>query len=216
MQKFVGRVVDSKGAPVGQVSIQVNLAGSSAASIFSDNGVTAKANPFINNTNGTFEFYADDGRYDIVPSKTGLTLTPILDFSMVDPTATGDTVVFAFHIAVGATIPQNSTVFLGPHGHETADTLVGIRVPRNGTITKLICGSNTIPASGQVYTWTLMVSGVAQTLAVTHETGDGGSPPAAVGAIIVTEGARISVRLIVGATAGSLAGGSAVLLMEMG
>lgn len=85
MQKFVGRAADAKGAPVGGVTITVNVAGGSAASIFSDNGVTAKANPFLNNNNGTFEYYAADGRYDIVPSKTGMVLSSILDFAMSDP-----------------------------------------------------------------------------------------------------------------------------------
>jgi hypothetical protein len=73
MQKYTGVVIDAKGAPMAGVTVQVNVAGGSAASIFSDNAATAKANPFINDANGSFEFYAANGRYDIVLSKTGVT-----------------------------------------------------------------------------------------------------------------------------------------------
>jgi hypothetical protein len=73
MQKYTGVVIDAKGAPMAGVTVQVNVAGGSAASIFSDNSATAKANPFINDANGSFEFYAANGRYDIVLSKTGVT-----------------------------------------------------------------------------------------------------------------------------------------------
>ncbi len=73
MQKYPGVVIDAKGGPLSGVTVQVNVAGGSAATIYSDNGVTAKANPFVNDANGSFEFYAANGRYDLVLTKTGVT-----------------------------------------------------------------------------------------------------------------------------------------------
>jgi len=89
MQKYSGVVIDAKGAPMTGVTVTVNVAGGGAASIFSDNGVTSKANPFTNDANGSFEFYAANGRYDIVLAKTGVTFVAAdtSDVALFDPLA---------------------------------------------------------------------------------------------------------------------------------
>lgn len=53
-------------------TVTVYLAGTSTlATIYSDNGVTPKANPFTADAQGRFNFYAANGFYDIQTSATG-------------------------------------------------------------------------------------------------------------------------------------------------
>jgi hypothetical protein len=54
------------------------------ASIFGDNGVTPKANPFIAGSDGSWFFYAANGRYDISLVATGLSKT-LGDVLLNDP-----------------------------------------------------------------------------------------------------------------------------------
>lgn len=75
MQKYADDVftLDSSNNPVpnSEASVTVYIAGtSSVASIFSDDGVTPKANPFVVEADGSLEFYAANGRYDIVVEKS--------------------------------------------------------------------------------------------------------------------------------------------------
>lgn len=59
---------DQYGRALGGATVTVYNAGTATpASIFSDNGVTAKSNPFLTNAfDGSFNFYADNGVYDLV------------------------------------------------------------------------------------------------------------------------------------------------------
>lgn len=66
MQKYQDVIQDQAGNALSGWSVTVNLTGTStAASIFSDNAFTVKANPFVNNTDGTFAFLAANGEYDL-------------------------------------------------------------------------------------------------------------------------------------------------------
>jgi hypothetical protein len=88
MQKLAMAVIDAKGAPMTGVTVTVKDAGTANnASIFSDNGSTAKANPFLNDANGSYEFYAANGRYDIQLVKTGVTFVAAdtSDIALYDP-----------------------------------------------------------------------------------------------------------------------------------
>lgn len=85
MQKFVNSVADSTGAPVAGASVQVNVQGGGAATIYSDNGVTVTTNPLTTDTNGSFSFYAADGRYQVVISGSNIQTQTINDLLLVDP-----------------------------------------------------------------------------------------------------------------------------------
>jgi hypothetical protein len=87
VQRFRGVITDSKGAPVSGVTVEVRLAGlATVATIYSDDGVTTRANPFTNDANGSFEFFAANGRYDLIPTKAGLTFdnADFTDIRLVD------------------------------------------------------------------------------------------------------------------------------------
>jgi hypothetical protein len=72
VQRLFGVVRDGAGNALATVTVQVLLKGTATpATIFSDNVGTVLANPFTNNADGTYQFYAANGRYDIVLTKAG-------------------------------------------------------------------------------------------------------------------------------------------------
>lgn len=91
MQKYVNAIASTNGGlgiagtPVAGASVQVNVHGGGAATIYSDNGVTVAPNPLTTDTNGAFSFYAADGRYDLVISGPNINTTTIGDVLLVDP-----------------------------------------------------------------------------------------------------------------------------------
>jgi hypothetical protein len=89
MQKYVNDIATVVGgslAPLASASCAVYLTGTTTlASLYSDNGVTALTNPTTSSATGRLQFYAADGRYDIVCSKTGFTTTTITDVLLEDP-----------------------------------------------------------------------------------------------------------------------------------
>jgi hypothetical protein len=71
-KKVHGVARDSEGNVIGQATIGIYLAGTSTlTTIYSDNGVTEKANPFPADDDGAYEFYIDSGLYRLKISKTG-------------------------------------------------------------------------------------------------------------------------------------------------
>jgi len=65
-------VRDQAGNPVDGVAVTVYLAGTTTkAAIYSDDGTTRLANPFLTGPGGVVVFYAPTGRYDISYSKPG-------------------------------------------------------------------------------------------------------------------------------------------------
>lgn len=91
MQKYVNAVANTNGglgiagAPVAGASVQVNVHGTQTpATIYSDNGVTVASNPLTTDNNGSFYFYAADGRYDLVISGPNITSISVNDILLVD------------------------------------------------------------------------------------------------------------------------------------
>ena len=66
MERYRNNIQDQFGNAISGVTVTVRLESSGAlATIFSDNSLTAKSNPFDNDPDGEFFFYAADERYDI-------------------------------------------------------------------------------------------------------------------------------------------------------
>lgn len=55
------------------------------AIIYSDNGVTQKTNPTTTDSNGSFNFYAADGRYSLEITGTDITTRNVIDILLEDP-----------------------------------------------------------------------------------------------------------------------------------
>lgn len=64
--------------------MQVNVHGGNIATIYKDNGITVAANPLTTDSNGRYEFYAADGRYDIIISGASIPTLQLTDISIVD------------------------------------------------------------------------------------------------------------------------------------
>src|SRR5258708_21084550 len=96
MQRYQDSVLQAPlSTPIVGASVQVNIFGGGAATIYSDNGITVAPNPTLTDANGRFAFYAADGRYTLVTSKTGFTTQTISDVLLADPAQeSADTLLF--------------------------------------------------------------------------------------------------------------------------
>jgi hypothetical protein len=85
MQKYMNNILSfsQNTIPLSMATITVQQLGINSV-IYSDNGVTATANPLMTDVNGYFEFYAPDGRYDLVISKAGYGSSVITDVLLED------------------------------------------------------------------------------------------------------------------------------------
>ncbi len=92
-----------------QCQISVFLTGTlTLATLFSDNAATPKANPFTANTDGSFYWYAANGRYDVRMSGGGLPAPVTLgDVLLADP-ATGGTTVSSITAGAGISVNANT------------------------------------------------------------------------------------------------------------
>ena len=123
MQKYINNIVTSNLAPVAGASVTVNVLGGSAATIYSDNGVTTTANPLVTDSNGNFSFYAADGRYSLSISGTGILPYTVNDILLEDPADNAQVIVpwtptdasgagLVFTQAAGTCIKTGKQVFI--------------------------------------------------------------------------------------------------------
>src|SRR5258708_14764018 len=96
MQRYQDSVLQAPlSTPIVGASVQVNIFGGGAATIYSDNGITVAPNPTLTDANGRFKFYAADGRYTLIISKTGFVTQTISDVILADPAQeSADTLLF--------------------------------------------------------------------------------------------------------------------------
>lgn len=155
MQRYFGVLQDVSGNAIVTATLYVYLANTTtAATIYSDNGSTTKDNSFLTDaTDGTYEFWAANGVYDLVFSKTGYTFTDAdtADIQLFDPaedvqtTSTGN-VGTGEDTLLSYTMPAN-TLFLNDHVVRITAWGTTAANANNKTI-KLIFGSTTIISSG--------------------------------------------------------------------
>jgi hypothetical protein len=104
MQKYENNIQDQFGNELKGNTITVrNVVGGAVASIFSDNGVTPKGNPFVASSS-EFLFYAANGRYDIFI--TGPVTDSFLDVVLFDEAnlAVGSNLIIAEKSAAAALV----------------------------------------------------------------------------------------------------------------
>lgn len=114
MQNYVNditTVVDGKLEPLSNAAVTVYVGGTSTlATLYSDNGITVTSNPFISSNTGRVAFYAEDGRYDLVVSKTGYNSVSISDIIFDDPAVyTGPTSIVVNNASPALAIEQQGT-----------------------------------------------------------------------------------------------------------
>lgn len=116
MQKYIDTVLVENPdgvAALQAATITVYQAGTTTlAAIYSSNAGVGKSNPFTSDSLGRIEFYAADGRYDILVEKTGYASQTIYDVLLEDPVTASDA---TFN---NVTLNGNTTV-----GDASSDTL---------------------------------------------------------------------------------------------
>jgi hypothetical protein len=105
-------------------------------SLWADDGGTTKSNPFTNDVDGTLEFYAPNGRYDLVFTKAGITFTDANSSDVVlwDPRDDSAAVIYRDDFLAPLGITAGNLISGGHHylytGQITAVT--GTTTYRNG------------------------------------------------------------------------------------
>ncbi len=85
MQRHSDAVLDQFGNAVEGAEVAVLDAQGALATLYSDNGTTALTNPTKTDANGTFAFYAANGRYTLRVTGTGLPTREVSDVLLQDP-----------------------------------------------------------------------------------------------------------------------------------
>jgi hypothetical protein len=84
MQRYINNFTDRNGNAIPQAVVSVYREDGTLAALYSDDGVTAQANPMRTDANGEFSFYAADGVYSITLAKNGHTTRTIRDVRLFD------------------------------------------------------------------------------------------------------------------------------------
>lgn len=150
MQKYRDVVLDNKGnALLGATVTITDNVGGGTSTLFSDNGVTALANPFTaSSVDGAFEFYAANGHYDIKITKSGFDDETITDIFLDDLTPVE---VLTGPNAISVIIPTTHIITTGADAFTLADGVEGqekyiilITYGGDGTVTPTnLAGSDT-------------------------------------------------------------------------
>jgi hypothetical protein len=86
MQHYSSQAFTDIAKPAGGATITVKVAGTNNnATIYSDDGITAKSNPFAADSLGHFDFYAASGKYDITVTGTQITTYTLPNQVVFDP-----------------------------------------------------------------------------------------------------------------------------------
>lgn len=90
MFHYADVITNQFGLPLSGLSVTVRVAATPAhtgalATIYSDDGVTTKANPMTTSAQGEFDFFVADGSYDIEVTGTGITADGAAAVRIFDP-----------------------------------------------------------------------------------------------------------------------------------
>lgn len=117
MEKYWNFVQDEQGNTLSNATIQVvDFVTGQNVGIFSDNGVTSTTNPLTSDNSGYFEFYAPNGRYNLIVSHNAFSneiINDVLIFDIADSqvhgfgTPTGNLIINNFP-GSSATLAQTS------------------------------------------------------------------------------------------------------------
>jgi len=131
------------------------------STIYSDNSATAKANPFTASADGSWFFYAADGRYDVKFSGGGIATPWTLADILLDDATTGASAVMSVFGRTGAISAQASDyTFAQLGGTAVVGQLPAAGGDLSGTLTNATVAklqgramAATAPTSGQAIIW---------------------------------------------------------------
>jgi hypothetical protein len=133
MQRYINNFTDRNGNAIPQAVVSVYREDGTLAALYSDDGVTAQANPMRTDANGEFSFYAADGVYSITLAKNGHTArtisgvalldgarvqAPVADYPALRAYAGGATSVFVLASGIAGTFVRDATVTVDNGGTE--------------------------------------------------------------------------------------------------
>jgi lysophospholipase L1-like esterase len=173
MQKYFDTILSPTGRPIAGATVSVYTYGTTTlASVYSDSaGTTPASNPIGTDVNGSFSFYAADGRYTLSITASGYSTQTITDILLDDPAnANAISATTLTATTVNATTTNSTTVAA------TTMTLAGRNVASysvdgSGNVTGLV-GPNSESFNIR-QTRTMLVAGVGDS--ITAATANGNS-----------------------------------------
>lgn len=125
MQKHSDALLTSAGNAVSGASVVVTKQDDSAATLYSDNGVTPISSTLASDPSGEYSFYAPNGRYKKVVSGTGLTTETVSDILVYDPND-GDVAHAEFYATLQAALDTGRKVRLTRGTTYTVSTTLSV------------------------------------------------------------------------------------------
>jgi hypothetical protein len=160
MQRYINNFTDRNGNAIPQAVVSVYREDGTLAALYSDDGVTAQANPMRTDANGEFSFYAADGVYSITLAKNGHTArtisgvalldgarvqAPVADYPALRAYAGGATSVFVLASGIAGTFTRDDADTTSADNGATIGTVIvdtlGRRWKRTGALIPLGGGS---------------------------------------------------------------------------
>lgn len=163
VQKDTSWVIGTDGRPLGGVSVTVYLQGSlTKAMLYSDTALTALANPVVSGTDGSYAFYIDPGRYDLLFAKSGYDFA-LMNLAMRDQTlgATVPSTLPSYTNNTGVSLAAGDAVGFDPAADSAvvlADTASVVRpiviaqaaILSGGAGAFLLAGTTTVRTTGAI------------------------------------------------------------------
>src|SRR5262245_61320995 len=194
MKPFSANIFDRTGAPLGDVTVSVFLTGTqSLATIYSDNGITSKSNPFTTDALGRYSFFSA-GRFRLDFTKTGHTI-PSLEIVLE-----GAKCMLSFGTGAAETVAANATVFLGPRESSAGAGGTSLRTNYKSRVRRLRCQSSLAPGVGQTFVYTFYI-GSDTTLTATTSGGSATTASDLTHEVVVNDDTSVWVKLVTSATA---------------
>lgn len=140
MQRFSDSILSNSSSgvlPLAYASVTVYLAGTTTtATIYSDNGITVKVNPFKSSVLGVVEFYGADGRYDLYVSHPDYAPVWVRDVLLNDT------------VSDGTFTTDSTTVTFSGDGEQTSPLIAAVRVSgASDNVLTIGSGGLYVPAS---------------------------------------------------------------------
>lgn len=114
MQPWIDALIDPDGEVVDGATVTVRDSLGAIATIYSDNGTTAKANPFVTGTDVSYSFFAVNGTYTVTIAKTGygtVTHEGVVLFDPADNPSTSMTSERVLgRVSPGVGVPESLTI----------------------------------------------------------------------------------------------------------